>query len=95
MHRQDQNRANMAKKRTLESPSETMHRQDQNRANMAKKRALESPSETVRSQEQNRANMQKKNGCLYVHTQLVSLATYTYRTTLPLKQGSQLHVGMS
>ena len=40
----------MAKKRALESPSETMSRQEENETSMAKKRALESPSETELSQ---------------------------------------------
>ena len=59
-YRKDQNAANVAKKRVIESSKETMHRREHNRTNMAKKRALESPSETESRQELNRTNMAKK-----------------------------------
>ena len=50
----------MAKKRALESQTETESRQQQNRARIAKKRALESQTETEFRQQQDRARIAKK-----------------------------------
>ena len=48
-----QNRANMAQKRALESPNDTLCRQEQNRVRMSKKSALENPSEAICRREKN------------------------------------------
>ena len=46
MARREQDKSNTAKKRRLESPSESMARREQNKSNTAKKRALETPTES-------------------------------------------------
>ena len=60
MARREQDKSNTAKKRALESPSESMARHDQDKSNTAKKRAVEIPSKSMARHEQDRVNTAKR-----------------------------------
>ena len=90
MTRREQNRENMAKKRALESPSESSNRREQNRANIVNKRALNVSSDDAIASFQSKAKMGPDFVCTCCHRMTYNQNVTLYNNSKYTKASNEL-----